>query len=37
MGNLAASEIISHLGARPNTDLKSLFSEKLSTKEVPMV
>lgn len=29
MGNLAASEIISHLGARPLSDLKSLFSQKL--------
>ena len=31
MGNLAASEIISHLGARPNADLKSLFSYNFST------
>ena len=29
MGNLAASEIISHLGARPQCDLKSLFINKL--------
>ena len=29
MGNLAASEIISHLGARPKSDLKSLFNNKL--------
>ena len=30
MGNLAASEIISHLGARPKSDLKALFYNKLS-------
>ena len=30
MGNLAASEIIGHLGARPESDLKSLFINKLS-------
>lgn len=29
MGNLAASEIISHLGARPNSDLKLLFAHQL--------
>ncbi|QCO56749.1 adenosine kinase (plasmid) [Pseudorhodobacter turbinis] len=27
MGNIAASEVISHIGARPETDLKALFSE----------
>ncbi|WP_019954512.1 adenosine kinase [Yoonia vestfoldensis] len=27
MGNLAASEVISHIGARPETDLKTLFAE----------
>jgi sugar/nucleoside kinase (ribokinase family) len=26
MGNLAASEVISHIGARPETDLKALFA-----------
>ena len=31
MGNLAASEIIKHLGARPRSDLKSLFVNKFST------
>ena len=31
MGNLAASEIIGHLGARPHSDLKSLFINKLFT------
>lgn len=30
MGNLAASEIISHIGARPQSDLKSLFVDRLS-------
>ena len=29
MGNLAASEIISHLGARPEINLGSLFKDKL--------
>ncbi|ARU01992.1 adenosine kinase [Yoonia vestfoldensis] len=27
MGNLAASEVISHIGARPETDLKDLFAK----------
>ncbi|WP_322890145.1 MULTISPECIES: adenosine kinase [unclassified Yoonia] len=27
MGNLAASEVISHIGARPETDLRTLFAE----------
>lgn len=27
MGNIAASEIISHIGARPEADLKAMFSE----------
>ena len=29
MGNLAASEVISHLGARPESDLKKIFNEHL--------
>ncbi|MDP5085048.1 MAG: adenosine kinase [Yoonia sp.] len=28
MGNLAASEVISHIGARPEADLKALFAEQ---------
>lgn len=28
MGNIAASEIISHIGARPEADLKALFADK---------
>ncbi len=28
MGNIAASEVISHIGARPETDLTALFKEK---------
>ena len=27
MGNLAASEVISHIGARPETDLRTLFAK----------
>jgi len=30
MGNLAASEIISHLGARPRTNLKDLFEDNIT-------
>jgi hypothetical protein len=28
MGNLAASEVISHIGARPEADLKALFADQ---------
>ena len=30
MGNIAAAEVISHMGARPNLDLKSLVAERLT-------
>ena len=30
MGNISAAEVISHMGARPNLDLKSLVAERLT-------
>jgi hypothetical protein len=30
MGSIAAAEIISHFGARPERDLKALMAEKLA-------